>query len=425
MSAAICVFEDEGVDDFGPLTLTRPAYELLLGRDSLLNKLRRALRRAQDSDGEWPVWKLVRPYLVETADACAVAGLTALPDGIAELVLVNARTVIDATDPPWTALGPGEATIQNGEVVCARMDARRLRQVRGELRAPLGCAAFEALTSVCRADEVRAQLPRYPWELIGANPRQIEQDTRFVPDDWLCGVDPGVIVLGDAVRLERGASVDPGCVLDSREGPVLVEAGAHVRALSVVEGPVMIGRDSRVDGACVRGGTTLGPVSRIGGEIAETIVQGYTNKGHEGFVGHSYLGQWVNVGALATTSDLKNNYHPVRVNLGHGEIATGEMKIGATVGDFTKLGIGVLLNTGSVVGVSCNIFAGDMPPKFVPSFAWGDGRRFATYRQEQASEDAATVMARRGVTQTEADRRLLRNVFEATASARKAAGIAE
>jgi UDP-N-acetylglucosamine diphosphorylase/glucosamine-1-phosphate N-acetyltransferase len=209
------------------------------------------------------------------------------------------------------------------------------------------------------------------------------------------GVPEGSVVLGDPARVVvRGAAVEPGVVFDVRQGAVVLEAGAEVRHGTRLEGPVYVGPGTKVLGGFIRG-SSFGPECRVHGEIAASVFQGYANKSHDGFVGHSVVGQWVNLGAGTTTSNLKNTYGPVRLDMAGGRIETGRLNLGTLFGDHAKTAIGSMLATGTVVGAGANVFGPAGPPKYVPPFTWGaDG--------ERVSEDgflrvAERVMSRRSV----------------------------
>jgi len=209
------------------------------------------------------------------------------------------------------------------------------------------------------------------------------------------GVPEGSVVLGDPARVVvRGAAVEPGVVFDVRQGAVVLEAGAEVRHGTRLEGPVYVGPGTKVLGGFIRG-SSFGPECRVHGEIAASVFQGYANKSHDGFVGHSVVGQWVNLGAGTTTSNLKNTYGPVRLDVAGGRIETGRLNLGTLFGDHAKTAIGSMLATGTVVGAGANVFGPAGPPKYVPPFTWGSGG-------ERVSEDgflrvAERVMSRRSV----------------------------
>ncbi|HXE56999.1 MAG TPA: putative sugar nucleotidyl transferase [Gemmatimonadales bacterium] len=223
------------------------------------------------------------------------------------------------------------------------------------------------------------------------------------------GVPAGSIVLGDpGAVVVRGALVEPGVVFDVRHGAVVLEEGCEVRSGTRLEGPLFAGAGSRLLGHHLRA-SVFGPRSSVRGEVSHAIFLGYANKSHDGFVGHSVIGHWVNLGAGTTTSNLKNTYGPVRLEVAGARIETGRMFLGSLIGDHAKTAIGTMLPTGSVIGAGANVFGGS-PPKYVPPFAWGsDGR-------ERMSEDgflqiAERVMPRRDVAVTPERRASLRATY--------------
>jgi UDP-N-acetylglucosamine diphosphorylase/glucosamine-1-phosphate N-acetyltransferase len=225
-------------------------------------------------------------------------------------------------------------------------------------------------------------------------------------------------ILCDAARVHVGADVviAAGAIVDPVEGPVIIDAGAEIMHGAIVRGPVYVGRGSRIKaGAKVYEGTSIGPVCKVGGEVEDVIFHSYANKQHEGFAGHSYFAAWTNLGADTNTSDLKNNYSPVRMTLEGVELDTGRMFLGSILADHTKTGINTMLNTGTTAGVGCNLYGGDFPPKYLPSFSWGGAAGLATYHLDRFVRTASAVMQRRGLTLTDAERALLAHVFASTA----------
>jgi hypothetical protein len=164
----------------------------------------------------------------------------------------------------------------------------------------------------------------------------------------------------------------------------------------------------------------LGPGCRIGGELESSIVQGWTNKYHSGFIGHAYLGEWINLGAMTTNSDLKNDYGPVKVSKDGKEFSTGQMKVGSFIGDHTKTGIGTLLNTGIQIGFSANLYGGTLfEQKLIPSFAWGKPGRMVPYKVDKAIEVAKAVKSRRGKKLDEAEQKLFKRIYDETKKQRE------
>jgi UDP-N-acetylglucosamine diphosphorylase/glucosamine-1-phosphate N-acetyltransferase len=221
----------------------------------------------------------------------------------------------------------------------------------------------------------------------------------------------------ERIFVPPNAQIESPVALDAREGPIVIGA-ARIEPFSLIQGPVAIHDGALISGARVRAGTTIGPVCRIGGEIEATVVQAYSNKHHDGFFGHSYLGEWVNIGAMTTTSDLKNTYGSIKVTVeGYGQVDSGRLKLGCFLADHVKLGIGVHLNGGSVVGTGANIFGVHFAPKTIPPFTWG-GERFREYQIDRMIAVARKVMSRRKVTLSDAQADLLRHTFHMTRSER-------
>jgi UDP-N-acetylglucosamine diphosphorylase / glucose-1-phosphate thymidylyltransferase / UDP-N-acetylgalactosamine diphosphorylase / glucosamine-1-phosphate N-acetyltransferase / galactosamine-1-phosphate N-acetyltransferase len=225
------------------------------------------------------------------------------------------------------------------------------------------------------------------------------------------GVPEGAVVLGDPKQLiVLGAAVEPGVVFDLRQGAVVLDQGAEVRSGSRLEGPLYVGPGTRVLGGFIRA-SVFGPECRVRGEIAASVFLGYANKSHDGFVGHSVIGQWVNLGAGTTTSNLKNTYGPVRLEVEGERIDTGRLNLGSLIGDHAKTAIGTMLGTGTVISAGANVFGQAGPPKYVPPFAWG------CTGSERMSEDgflriAERVMSRRNVNFSPDRRESLRRAYQ-------------
>ena len=199
---------------------------------------------------------------------------------------------------------------------------------------------------------------------------------QFLPDDCRAanggGLPPGVLVLGEPSEVRVGnAIVEPGVVFDVRHGAVAVGHGAEIRSGTRLEGPCWIGEHAKVVGGFIRQ-SVIGPHVVVRGEVSSSIFTGYCNKAHDGFVGHSILGHWVNLGALTTTSNLKNTYGSVRLETPQGPRDTGRQFVGSFIGDHAKTAIGTMLGTGTIVGAGASVFGDGRPPRWVPPFAWGN-----------------------------------------------------
>ncbi|CAN5772357.1 putative sugar nucleotidyl transferase [soil metagenome] len=258
-----------------------------------------------------------------------------------------------------------------------------------------------------------------PWDLMEQNGDRITRDLIDAPPATaqpLSPLPPGVFVLGSyPVTVGEDVEVDPQVVLDTRKGPIHLADGVRVQALTRIEGPAWIGSRTRLQGG-VFSNLSTGPVCRIRGEIEASVINGWCNKAHDGYLGHAILGRWVNLGAFTTNSDLKNTYGSVRVPLSASETEdTGLMKIGVLLGDHVKTGIGTLLNTGTVVGAGSTLFAGgSLPPRWVPPFSWCAGEDLTAYRLDAFLTVAERAMARRDVNLSESERAALVRLWEAT-----------
>jgi UDP-N-acetylglucosamine diphosphorylase/glucosamine-1-phosphate N-acetyltransferase len=251
---------------------------------------------------------------------------------------------------------------------------------------------------------------RGSFDLVTALERYLPEDCADFRGADSSGVPEGSLVLGDAAGvIVRGAAVEPGVVFDVRQGAVVLEPGVEVRHGTRLEGPVFVGARSKVLGGFIRA-SVIGPDCRVHGEITATVFLGFANKSHDGFVGHSVVGHWVNLGALTTTSNLKNTYGPVRLEVDGGTLDTGRQNLGTLFGDHAKTAIGTMLATGTVIGAGANVFGPPTPPKHVPPFAWGSaGDERVTL--EGFLKVAERVMPRRGVELTGERRRSLELTF--------------
>lgn len=289
---------------------------------------------------------------------------------------------------------------------------------------PAGAAgpSPDRIAALQPGDGVRLDLPgrllERPWHLMAGNPERIAADiaaqTRHNDAFQLTDVH----VVGDrAVLLGDHAVVEPGVVLDTRAGPIWLDRNARVEGPARVSGPFYLGPDSTVLGGAV-GTSSIGPACVIRGEVVNSVILGYSNKRHDGHLGHAVLGRWVNLGAGTSNSDLKNTYSSVRVRLPEGDVDTGLLKCGAFVGDHVRTGIGTLLNTGTVIGAATSIHGGAMPPASVPPFSWGRGDRLVEHRIERFLRTAAVAADRRGVSLSSGIRQVLTRAAERARAAR-------
>ncbi len=400
---------DEHRYHFYPLALSRPIWELRCGITTLREKLAAAAGAAEVACFVPPYMEAHYRNLVDLPanDASQLAG--------DDLLLVHPRLkahkVGDLAEGPSRVVADAE-----GRTVAVRIERADLQK--------LDAGSIEALL-----DSARAQLPKgdpapptwnYTWDLVLENPAQLTRDFQALGRSGVEGtIEEPKAVRGGAgdVYVAPGALVHPMAVLDASGGPIYIDEEAEVFPFTRIEGPCYLGRKSMLLGANCREGMSIGPMCRVGGEVEESIIHGYSNKYHDGFLGHAYVGQWVNLGAFTTNSDLKNDYTNVSVALdGKRPIDTGSNKVGALIGDHTKTSIGTLFNTGAYVGAMALIAATGKPlPKYIPCFAWFiEGAVTKGFGRKKLYETAGIAMGRRKCRWTPEEESLWEAVFAMT-----------
>jgi UDP-N-acetylglucosamine diphosphorylase/glucosamine-1-phosphate N-acetyltransferase len=405
---SLCVYEDRGVFNLEPLALTRPAFELWCGAFPLLERQRRVFTATETGAVVRPwlaeVCRLQRPDLaINDAD-----WLRRQPQ-----VLVNAR---------WLPASDALDDVTTPRVGCIGDEAAYVVLPGADL-ADLSFDNTDAIVS-----QFKRALPRcdaggtmmsYLWDVVDRNPQALCEDFRWRAQDGKA--DPALPVLGprDQLSVHPSAHIDPFVVADTRQGPVLIDRGAVVHSFTRLEGPCYVGPESWILGAKLRGGT-IGPKCRIGGEVEASIIHGHSNKYHDGFLGHSYVGEWVNLAAGTQTSDLRNDYGPIRVAVNGVKVPTGRTKVGSFIGDHTKTGLNTLFNCGSALGAFCNVLpTGSYLPTAIPSFTVCSEVMTELWDLRQLFQTASVVMRRRGCEWTDAHSNLFFALYDATSDHRR------
>ncbi len=261
------------------------------------------------------------------------------------------------------------------------------------------------------------------WDIFSMNRAQIIADLELIkPNTEFVELDDShTVVYGkENLFIEKGATIK-AAIIDAEDGPVYIGKNAHVHAGAIINGTFALCESAHVNmGAKIKGDTTIGPHCKVGGEVSNSVFFGYSNKGHDGFVGNSVIGEWCNLGADTNTSNLKNNYAEVKIwDYSSGRFAkTGLQFCGLMMGDHSKCGINTMFNTGTVVGVGANIFGSGFPRNFVPSFSWGGANGFTTFQTRKFAEVAQAVMQRRKKSFDDLESDIINNVFEQTAQYR-------
>jgi UDP-N-acetylglucosamine diphosphorylase / glucose-1-phosphate thymidylyltransferase / UDP-N-acetylgalactosamine diphosphorylase / glucosamine-1-phosphate N-acetyltransferase / galactosamine-1-phosphate N-acetyltransferase len=394
---ALYLYDDAVAQRWQPFTLTRPAGELLLGAYTFR-------QRAERFFGIACLGHAAAEHLegFEEPGAAPVVRVPDIAKSTARLFL-NSRALPD-WNQEWRDPS-GAATLRmGGDVVGCFVPAGAPNPEPTWFDSPSRLVDGAEL-------ELKGQLLTRPWELISANAAQITRDFNGPGDGG--AIEPPASAIGHvrgAFRSGEGVTVEPGVVMDFSNGPIWLDDGVTVRAFTRIAGPAYVGPGSTLLGGSFAA-ISIGPVCKVHGEMEEVVVLGYSNKAHDGFLGHAYLGRWVNLGAMTTNSDLKNNYGPVRMWTAEGEQDTGLIKLGSMLGDYVKTGIGALLNTGTVIGAGSNLFGTEMPPKYVPPFSWGSGANLTEFDADKFLQVTETVMKRRSLELSESMRGMLRSAW--------------
>lgn len=254
-------------------------------------------------------------------------------------------------------------------------------------------------------------------DVIHDNARMLvwDFDHYFYDQDNFFETEPGVTVLHPYnVWISEGVILSPGVVLDASEGPIVLDEGVKVMPNAVLCGPLYVGKKTLIKiGAKIYGNTSIGPVCKVGGEIEGSIIQAYSNKQHDGFLGHAYIGEWVNLGADTNNSDLKNTYKNVAFYSypQKGKIDSGSQFLGCIIGDHSKTGINCSINTGTVIGIGCNLWGQGLISDFIPDFSWGEAGKLIPYRLQAFCDTARTVKLRRGLSFSVPETELYQNIY--------------
>lgn len=410
---------------FGPLTELRQPGDLRCGAFTLREKLQRRFRKLG----------------VEKISGCGWAAESDPHDDGATTLFLSDRTLLTETGAK-EALASPEGTIlldAAGRIAGFRAGSGAIPAVNVDgmlLELATSSGRSRTIDGACRVD--------YPWEIVSRAGAEIELDMQLsdAPDGEAGFAPTGLIVRGkerlevgsgvrfspgvildaevSAIRIGNDVCIEAGAILSALDGPVWIAERARIMPGAILTGPVYVGADSIVrQGARLNGDVILGPQCRVGGELGEVVMQAYSNKQHSGYLGTSFIGEWVNLGAATDNSDLKNNYRPIEVTLNGRKIVSGELHAGVYLGDYVRSAIQTRLNSGTAVGTCCNLFGADFPEKSLPPFVWAASDGYQEYNLEKAIETIRVVMSRRKTelsSEREAD---LRRLFEKSAVERE------
>lgn len=393
----IILFDNEGRDRLLPFTFLRPVADLRIGILTIREK--------------WEHW------LNGTASYITQEYL----NDRFPISILQENFVINAGVLPSTQLVKlildldfNEALLKDGELIATKLTDRQFAKV-------INNDEIEMLSGMELGDTEFTFINRLP-DIYLHNAAAIQSDFELITKGRTSEpISATNTILGDhPIFLEPGAKVEAS-ILNASDGPIYIGKDAEIMEGCMVRGSFALGEHGVLKmGAKIYSGTSIGPWSKVGGEVSNSVIFAYANKGHDGFLGNSVLGEWVNIGADTNNSNLKNNYDEVKLwdySTGRFE-KTGQQFCGLFMGDHSKCGINTMFNTGTVVGISCNIFGEGFPRNFIPSFSWGGHHGYTTYKTDKAFETADRMMQRRNQEMGPDDRVIFLRVFEDTAKYR-------
>jgi UDP-N-acetylglucosamine diphosphorylase/glucosamine-1-phosphate N-acetyltransferase len=409
----ICIFEDKLVDNFYPLTLSHPVYDLVCGMKTLREKILRYFPNARCT-------LYCRKYLEETVKQNN-PGIEVNELNDDNYLFINGRVLIDENFHELIGKGTAEKIfIKDNLLIAAKIAAESIKKIKLNITDLVEPSLFEGIAE----ENADIDTINFIWDLIRLNGSQLKQDFSLINAPGIseeAQLFRGVHIINqDDVIIETGAVIKPGVVIDASNGPIYIGKDVEIFPNSVIEGPVYIGQQSKIKScATIYENVSIGKVCKIGGEVDNSIIMPYSNKQHSGYLGHAYLGSWINIGADTNCSDLKNNYSTIKITLKDKQIDTGLQFLGIIMGDHTKSAINTMFNTATVAGFSCNIFGDGFPNKFIPSFSWGGKEHMEIYDVNKSIDTAKKVMHRRNINLTKSDEDLFKAIFNITDSERK------
>jgi UDP-N-acetylglucosamine diphosphorylase/glucosamine-1-phosphate N-acetyltransferase len=404
------VILDHNFENFYPISQTRPVWDIFYGMFHASERVEKLINNSgfNESKVKYLVREALRPFITELYPDKEIVTSIDTEDTLFLSPFISSLDEIDSTKFQTTYFS------QNvfGAALIHSSDAARFS----------GGIDFFQSESFQSVELKNTVIPEYIWNIVSLNGKIIENDYKLVEkNSSYLPESTAVVGEKDNVIVEQNVRIDPFVVIDAVNGPVYISEGCEIHPFTRIEGPCFIGKNSLLLGAKVREGCSIGHTCRIGGEVEDSIFSPYSNKYHDGFIGHAFIGSWVNLGAGTNNSDLKNNYADVKVTTAYGDFHTGERKIGTFIGDHTKCSIGTLINTGTVISsYSMTVHCGMMVRGYLPPFTL-----FIKNRAREGAdintliETIRTVMSRRKVKLLESYEKLVRYLFNETTVTRK------
>ncbi len=405
----LCIFEDDRYGDLEPLSLYRPTFELVCGKNTLREKILRSYPGVKYS-------LHCRTYLAPLQEILN-PGIEINKISDDECLFINGSIIASKDLSNIIPLNNSDKLYLNGDrIIAAHVSGKNLKELKSRLNVPIDKRLFSGLP----VELVEVKTAQYIWDLIYQNGKELISDFEFYSSlnkNRISGkISDGVhFVEKENIIIEEGAQIKPGVVIDASEGPVFIGKNSIIFPNAVIEGPAYIGESSLIKScSTIYKNVSIGKLCKIGGEVENLVFLPYSNKQHAGYLGHSYIGSWVNIGADTNCSDLKNNYGSIKVKLNGTTVDTGLQFLGLIMGDHSKTAINTMFNTGTIAGFSCNIFGSGFPAKYIPSFSWGGSDDLITYEADKSIVTAKKVMERRLKKMSDAEENIFKFIFSVT-----------
>ena len=396
----IYVYENHVVLNLEPIVLTRPAFDLRCGAFTFLERIQKSFPDAE-------IELIVRNELERITEEL-YPGLTVNPTQVEEGLWILGNVLWTRGDLEKISKKDYQSYYNDGELTAAY-----LRKDIGNNWLKMGGPVKDKILACPTISEIKSKVIKYLWNAVNLTNVALEMDLEYFPSINL-DVKPldGIHLINENnIHLKSPELIKPGVVIDASNGPIIIGENVNIQSFSLLQGPLYIGENSVVQPHTFIRESIVGPVCKIGGEISSTIVQGWSNKVHYGFLGNSYIGQWVNFGAGTTNSNLKNNYTQVNVTVNDNVIKTDELFIGLFAGDYTTFAIGTTLNTGTNIGPGCNVITNGFPPRRLKPFTWFlNGKRIKT-NESKFINTAEAMQNRRSKSLSEAEKDLLTRIL--------------
>ncbi len=386
----VILFDNEVWDNLLPITYTRPVGELRVGILTIREK--------------WEKWSNTKVSFITQDHLSEKYPMTIQSDNI---VINGSLLPLPGICKLIEQMEPNEALLQNDELIAARLNESQFQSLIEDQE-------IEELQGFDIGDTPLLKINNL-WDIFGKNDQAVKIDFELLTKNRTSQPlsDTNRVTAPDQIFLEPGATVEHA-ILNASKGPIYIGKDALIMEGCIIRGPLAMNEKSVLKmGAKIYGATTLGPHCKVGGEVNNVVFTGYSNKGHDGFLGNSVIGEWCNLGADTNASNMKNNYSEVKLwNYAKERFAkTGLQFCGLVMADHSKCGINTMFNTGTVIGVSANIYGGGYPRNFIPSFSWGGDQKYTTYTLEKALDTARAMMKRRDQELTALDQEILKEVF--------------